>query len=188
MSRSEKRAMMAEVLSVIANNEIISGSAPPLRHVDFVFLWCEDLEYGVFVTSEFWGFLELFYDAKSSSRTWGEFLNKIGDFGRRFVSIFNEADMLKPRDDDLIEEIQYEVFILDDHEFPITQCADETYNNYVEVLPALGAGREIRTEYGMCIGLYLKSEFLMMKEYMDKTGYAVTSKLFPFITDLHNYR
>jgi hypothetical protein len=183
-----KKASYGRGTSMIASNDIALDGPQPLRHADFVFLWHEDLEHGVFVTSDFYDFLERFYAARNHSKTWGEFLSEIGDFGRRFVSVFCEYDRPRPQDEDLIEDIRHDVFILDDREFPITQCADETYNDHAEVLPPLGAGREIRTEYGADIGLYLKSDFLTMKEYMDKTGFAITSKRFPFISSLHDYQ
>jgi hypothetical protein len=187
MSKAEKKAMMAEVLNAIAHDMKIPRKRLPLRPVDFVFLWWEDLEYGVFVTADFYEFLDLFHAAKNNARTWGEFINGVGDYGRRFVNIFTEADELRPLDTDLIEDIQDDVFILSDYEFPITQCVDETYNTYVEILPPLGAGRKIRTEYGMDIGLYLKSDYLLMKEHMDHMGYNITSKLSPFLCDIYNY-
>jgi len=187
MSKAEKKAMMAEVLNAIAHDMNIPRKSLPLRPIDFVFLWWDDLEYGVFVTADFYEFLALFHEAKNNSRTWGEFMSGIGDYGRRFVNIFVESDELQPLDSDIIKDIEDDVFILSDYEFPITQCADETYNTYTEIFPPLRGGRKIRTEYGMDIGLYIKSDYLLMKEHMDGMGYNVTSKSPPFLCEIYNY-
>ena len=153
---------------------------------ELIFIWWKDDEYGVFLTRAHYDFLESFYGALCS-KYWGVFWGLLGRSGQDYVAVFMQCDDIAPKDTDLLSDIESEVFILSDGEFPITQCAEETYKIFQCVLPEQYCEHKVRTEYGENIGLFPKSRFVEMKDIIEDEGYQVGVEVSPFPKSIHYY-
>lgn len=138
---------------------------------EFVFLWWDECDNGIFLTQEYFELLSRYHYALTAT-TWGQFLEILGPFAG-FVLEFTQNDDYRPEDEDLLQEIDNGVWVLYDCEFPITQCAEETYRAYSSLFPVQCQTEIYRTEYGEKIGFFRKSAFLEMEMHLAKAGKRV---------------
>ena len=172
---------------VYRSNNIPEGLENIAESTELVFLWWEGDENGVFVTRIHYEFMEIFYKAKECSESWVSFWSALGKWGQKYVTPFMSCDEITPENGDLLKDVSHGIFILDDVEFPITQCAEETYSFIVIGLPDDYLVDTIRTEYGSYIGLYPKSRFVEMKDIFERKGYTVNSIRSPFPKNIFHY-
>ena len=157
------------------------------KHKELIFLWGDMDEYGVFITRNYFEFLNTFYRNKQQSKTFGEFWNLLGESGRGFVKPFMQCDDRFPEMDEKISDIESEIWILDDQEFPITQCVEETYTNYSDLMPEEYCKEFIKTEYGQEIGMFLIADFVYLKDLMENNNCMISSLKSPFPMNIYNY-
>jgi hypothetical protein len=143
--------------------------------LDLIFVWWPDNDYGVILTREDHTFVEQFHNARHTARTWGEFVDALGA-GVEDVEPFMQYDETEPRDNDRLYDPSG-VWILENDEFPVTQCAEETFTSYGHSFPELDVAVIIRTEYGMSTRLYPKSAYLELKTHLVEKGHRVSEKM-----------
>lgn len=151
-----------------------------------LFIHIRDDEVGFFVFQRFYYIALAFFMARKETRTWKEFWDSLDSDCREFIAIFMECDEITPMDDSKISELDG-MWIFDDHEFPMTQFADETYDEIKSYLPLELITRELRTEYGKHIGLFPLKHFDLMQKHLDKVGFK-TDKVASLVTvDIRDY-
>jgi hypothetical protein len=155
------------------------------QYKELIFLWSDS--NGVLVTRQHFEFLTKFYTAKKNSKTFGEFWCALGDHGREFVKVFMQSDSEFPRMDEQMKELESEIWILYDIEFPITQCAEETYTYYSDLMPSEYCKEKVQTEYGQFIGLFSVSDFVYIKDFMEDKYCLITSLRSPFPLNIVHY-
>ena len=155
---------------------------------ELVFLWWDDGDdRGVFITCFHLDFMTRFYAAIENCETFGEFWKALEETDKEYIGAFLEAEESRPADDQLIADLQESVWVFCESEFPITQCAEQTYTLLSNKLPTLFLAGEITTEYGEKIGLFNKSDFVEMKEAITRHGYSVEPLLSPFGKYIFDY-
>ena len=103
------------------------------------------------------------------------------------VDIFLETEENRPADEEVISDLQETVYVFCELEFPITQCAEQTYTLFYEHVPTSFLVGEIGTEYGEKIGIFHKSNFVEMKESITCNGLTVEPVLSPFGKYIFDY-
>jgi hypothetical protein len=143
--------------------------------LDLIFVWWPDNDYGAILTRGYHTLAEQFHIARHTTGTWGEFLAALGD-SADYLEPFMEHDETEPRDNDRLDDLSG-VWVLENDEFPVTQCAEETFTFYGHSFPELDGAVMIRTEYGMSIRLYPKSAYLELKTHLVEKGHRVSEEI-----------
>lgn len=113
--------------------------------------------------------------ARDYAETWGDLRVLCGAEFWDFCSPFIEGDPsdYRPCDDDLLEEIQDEIWILYDGDFPMMQFAEETTTLHGSKFPTHLRSRVVRTEYGHDIDLYPSEDMDRVLKEAKATGLSV---------------
>lgn len=155
---------------------------------EFIFLWSDLEEYGVFITRQHFEFLTKFYKAYDDTKTFGEFWSSIGEYGRVYLKIFMQNDDEQfPGFSERMKELKEKLWIFYDGDFPITQCLEETYTYYSHLMPQEYCKDKVRTEYGQYIGLFPISDFVYIKDHMENDNCIVGSLNSPFPINICHY-
>ncbi|AMO23909.1 hypothetical protein GCM10027034_20140 [Ramlibacter solisilvae] len=147
---------------------------PPTR---FVFLWWRDTTGGFILAEQYYWLLTRFESAKDEAGTWGEFLDLVGAEIAAYVESFLENDEVKLVRSDSMGEALEHAYIFSTPEFPATQCAEESYTCFGSRLPLELKSSEIRTEYGIKVGVFPKARFLELQEAMSNAGCELRAEL-----------
>jgi hypothetical protein len=65
------------------------------------------------------------------------------------------------------------VWVLHTDEFPLTQCAEESYAFYGKQFPAIDGAITAATEYGEELRFYPKTSFFELKAHLENLGQSV---------------
>jgi hypothetical protein len=152
-------------------------------HNELVFWKPDNHEHGLFLTQEHFRVLQNFSYARENSLTWGDFWQKCSSETKDFCSLFLENDEKTPDNDEFLLNLDDDVFILGDREFPLTQCAEETCTHLgPKFLDKFIVGA-VMTEYGERINLYDASNLEGLFKQAEKLGFFIrkNSDEFPFI-------
>jgi hypothetical protein len=160
---------------------------PPREPLDLVFVWWHENDYGVILTREYHTFVERFHLSRQTAMTWGEFITGLGD-DAGYLDDFMQFDGTEPRDGDRLEDLCGQVWVLDDVEFPLTQCAQETFEWYGRYLPQCDDVLAITTEYGMPLLLYQRSSYLGLKSFLTAGGHHMTEEMATFPMTVFSYQ
>jgi hypothetical protein len=155
------------------------------EELDFVFLWWADNDLGVILSKAYHTLVGRFYLAQSTARTWGEFLDILGD-DAGYLDDFMQFDETVPRNGDVLKDL-HGIWVLDNAEFPLTQCAQESFEFYGHHFPRCEGAVTIRTEYGMSLVLYPKSAYLILKAHLTQAGLRVSEEMATFPMTIHPY-
>lgn len=85
------------------------------ERTEFVFLWWDECDSGVFLAKEYCELLNRFLLARKAT-TWGKFLEMLGPFSN-FILESTQCDDYQPRYEERIEDIENSVWMLYDQEF-----------------------------------------------------------------------
>lgn len=164
------------------------GEATARKGSDFVFAVQKGGKYGVVLSRHYAEILEKFHRARNNARTWGEFMEMLGSKAANYIVPFTQCDDPKPVEDDLLDGLVCrEVYVLSTDEFPLTQCAEETYTNHGRLFPKIPGAKGIRTEYGQRLELYPVEQFRKFKRHMDRQGYSLEEWECPCQVVIVNY-
>jgi hypothetical protein len=159
----------------------------PLKEpLEFVFLWWSDSDHGVILSRGYHTLVDRFHFAQQTARTWGEFLRELDD-GADYLEDFMQFDEVEPRDRDRLEDLRGSIWVLDNDEFPLTQCAQESFQFYGHHFPECAGTVKIRTEYDMPLLLYPKSAYFALKIHLMKAGHRVTEVMAAFPMNIYPY-
>ena len=153
--------------------------------LEFVFLWWSDSDHGVILTRAYHTLVSRFHLARGTARTWGEFLDMLGE-DADYLEDFMQSDETEPQDGDLLGNL-HGVWVLDDAEFPLTQCAQESFQFYGHHFPECEGTVTIRTEYGMALRLFPKNAYLALKDHMTKLGHRMSEEVATFPMHIYPY-
>ena len=154
--------------------------------VEFVFLWWSDSEYGVVLDRDDYRLVDRFHLARETARTWDEFLGQFGEY-TRWLDDFMQFDETKPRNEDLLADLRDSVWVLGNDEFPLTQCAEESFGCYGSLFPDCEYALTIRTEYGMPLRLYPKTAYLAIKNHLAQAGHQISDVIATFPMHIYSY-
>lgn len=160
---------------------------PSNQLADFIFVWWKLGDDGVFISREHYQFLLQFRRALATAELWGDFLEAIGPWGARFIAPFMQCDDIKPSANSKMTDLYDELFILHEEEFPLTQCAEETFTKHISRLLLDEPYDYLVTEYGMRIGYYSTARFVALKDKIECQGPTVDCKRAEFPLTLHDY-
>jgi len=159
---------------------------PVAEALKFVFLWWPDSDYGVVLSSEDHSLVTRFHAARRTARTWGGFISRLKD-DAGYLREFMQFDRITPKDTDRLAEIEHDVWVLDDVEFPLTQCAEESFGSYGHHFPECDNAITVQTEYGMPLRLYPKSAYLAIKGHLTEAGHRISDRLATFPMSIYPY-
>lgn len=163
-----------------------SQMAEPLQEpLEFVFLWWPDNDHGVIISRAYYSLVDRFHVARETSRTWEEFLTVLGE-GADYLVPFLQVDETAPQHGDRLEDLRG-AWVLENAEFPLTQCAQESFEFYAGHFPQCEGARTIRTEYGMPLLLYPKSAYLALKSHLVEAGHRVCEEMAKFPMNIYTY-
>jgi hypothetical protein len=152
---------------------------------DFVLLICN--EFCIFVTRYHFQVMINFFYAREHAKTWRDFRCICGPIASEFCTAFMQCDEYKPMDEDLLEDITDDIWILFDGEFPGVQCAEETTTRYGNAFPNQYRIESITTEYGEKIDLYSAEKIEEILEASKLLGIRLEIVRSPFPITLNNY-
>lgn len=142
-------------------------------HVEFVFLCWTGCQLGVLLSRPYYELVVHFAQAKELANTWGELLGMVGPNAAEFVMGFTHTDGYVAEDGDSIESIRELVWVLHSDEFPLTQCAEESYTFYGSQFPPVEGAVRASTEYGEELRFYPKTSFFQLKAHLEHLGHSV---------------
>lgn len=160
------------------------------EQLTFVFLCGSKDRKGFFVTEEQFHFLEEYFAAREKGGTWCDLYKSLSDFGKEFVSDFYEAEQYWPRDEEEMVQSDsdsndasgpydhLEPWVFSDHDFPVIQCATETYENYRRIFPEKLEQGCLMAEFGMPVGLYPRYRIPEISEHLATAGHKLLVRLF----------
>jgi hypothetical protein len=152
--------------------------------LEFVFLWWHGHDEGVLLSRQYKELLDRYHLADSTARTWGEFIEVMGPYAA-YLDDFMQYDEVEAEEWDTLDAIRHGVWVLNNLEFPITQCAQETFQFYGRHFPEFDDAVTIRTEYGMPLRLYPKSRYFELKAHLLDAGHKVSEE--PSRVSMHIY-
>lgn len=114
-------------------------------------------------------------------------MRALGKDGAAFVKIFTQCDERRAKDADLLEHLVEDVFALNDEEFPITQCVEETHTLFGVHFPVAAAFPKMKTEYGRSYHVYPKAKFVELAEHFEKSGLVLKPRRAAFPLCLRDY-
>jgi len=103
----------------------------------------------------------------------------LGFNGEEFIRGFMQTDSYTPVPEDEIESIRDQVWVLHSDEFPLLQCAAESFAFYGRMFPAAEGVVEATTEYEQPLHLYPKQKFFEMKKMLESAGHTLEYRVFP---------
>lgn len=160
--------------------------AEPLKEpLEFVFVWWPDEEHGVILSRAYHTLVERFHAARRTAQTWGRFLEMLGDCAD-YLEVFMQCDETEPQDGDRLADLDG-IWVLDDAEFPLPQCAQESFEHYGRHFPQFNGELTINTEYGMPLRLYPKSAYLAIKHHLTGSGHRLTDEMATFPMTIYPY-
>jgi hypothetical protein len=158
----------------------------PLKEpLEFVFVWWPDNDHGAVLSRTYHTLVVRFHAARLVAGTWGEFLSMLGD-NADYLEDFMQHDRTEPQDDDRLDNLNG-VWVLEDVGFPLTQCAQESFEFYGGHFPQCDGMLTIRTEYGMPLRLYPKSAYLGFKSHLAEAGHLVSEQMATFPMTIYQY-
>ena len=155
---------------------------------DKLVFWTPDnSEFGIFFTLHHFEIVDNYSFALQNSQSWGEFWENCNPETRAFCERFLETDERTPNNKETLSELEEEIFILGDAEFPLAQCAEES-TSYM----GLNFMKEyifdtINTEYGEKINLYTTINTSRLLSDIGKSGFSVQEAKKPFPFPLFRY-
>ncbi|MBB3010251.1 hypothetical protein [Cupriavidus alkaliphilus] len=161
--------------------------------VHLIFLWLDNEgQDGVFVTRSQFEFLERFALALNCD-VWGEFLTTLGRDGWEVIDPYLSSDPLLERETSVyptpmcrLVDLADKLWIFYDAEFPLIQCVEETFNQYLTGLLD-EKDHTIMMEYSMPIGFYPKARFAEIEHKLEQKGINVDSKPYQLPYSIYNY-
>jgi len=103
----------------------------------------------------------------------------LGFNGEEFIRGFMQTDSYTPVPEDEIESIRDQVWVLHSDEFPLLQCAAESFAFYGRMFTAAEGVVEATTEYEQPLHLYPKQKFFEMKKMLESAGHTLEYRVFP---------
>lgn len=160
--------------------------AEPLKEpLEFVFVWWPDDDHGVILSRTYHTLVDRFHAARRTAQTWGRFVEMLGD-GASYLEDFMQGDETKPHDIDRLEDLGG-IWVLEDAEFPLPQCAQESFQFYGRYFPECNGELTLNTEYGMPLRLYPKSAYLAIKHHLTRAGHRVAEEMATFPMTIYPY-
>ncbi|WP_226597027.1 hypothetical protein [Marinobacter nauticus] len=160
--------------------------APPNHAKELVFVSSDGV--GAFLTRYHFQLLVNYKIARENAKTWGDFKTIIGRANfTQFYEVFLLSDSYEPSDGDVLDEIAEDVWLLNDSEFPATQCAEETTSLVGDYIPLIYRLDRLTTEYGRFIDFYSVDEIENIKAVLQAQGMMVEVCNLPFSFDVRDY-
>lgn len=148
-----------------------------------VLVKCED--FCVLLTRYSFQLLLNYEYAIKNAQTWADFKAIIGSkYFSQFFEDFLLNDEYKPDGDDILSDIEGDVWVLFDSEFPATQCLDITTSLVGDFVPACYLKYRFTTEYGQLIDVYNLEEAVNIVNVLKAQGMFVDVCNLPFRLDL----
>lgn len=155
--------------------------------VHFVFVCWKEESHGVILSRPHFDLVERFGRARKTATKWHELLAMLDSDAREFIRCFMQTDPYTPAPWDEIESIRDDVWILHSDEFPLLQCATESFALYGRMFPAVEGISETTTEYGEQLPFYPKQKFFAMKEILESAGHMNEYRMLPGKQRLYAY-
>lgn len=160
--------------------------APPNLAKELVFVSSDSI--GAFLTRYHFQLVVNYKIARENAKTWGDFKTIIGRANfTQFYEVFLLGDSYEPSDGDILDEIAEDVWLLNDSEFPATQCAEETTGLVRDYIPHIYRLERLTTEYGHFIDFYSVDEIENIKAVLQDQGMIVEVCNFPLLFDIRDY-